>query len=356
MLPQFALINMNGRMYDPLLGRMLSADNVIHDPTGTQSYNRYSYVSNNPLKYTDPTGWDDYDPYNTIGSDGGGSGVSQGAASFFSLIFGNSGGIEAFDSWSGRGSSSDFGTYSAADWANAVTDINKGEASPDAPIISTGKVLQQKQQPDGSWVIVYREDGTGDIKSVKSSADGSVYSFIDPIATLGAMVQNSSVSVYSYNLAANGQAAASNLTASAGGGDKSSNWATSFSLFGDWLAGNNGGRLFNNDDYANELLSTPQAHDALAKYYINGVMQGSEQFGLSDYFKTLLSGNNATLQFVGTFDYLIDDQHDPDNLIMIINNTTSFASFLGHIPSYSWNWQNGPMSNFNQTYIIFIPK
>jgi RHS repeat-associated protein len=50
------LINMNGRMYDPLLGRMLSPDNYVQSPGFTQSYNRYSYCMNNPLKYTDPTG------------------------------------------------------------------------------------------------------------------------------------------------------------------------------------------------------------------------------------------------------------------------------------------------------------
>ena len=54
-LPQFALINMNGRMYDPVQGRMLSPDNYVM-PTGTQGYNRYSYANNNPLTYTDPSG------------------------------------------------------------------------------------------------------------------------------------------------------------------------------------------------------------------------------------------------------------------------------------------------------------
>lgn len=55
-LPQFALINMNGRMYDPLLGRMLSPDNFVQDPFSTQNFNRFSYVVNNPLKFTDPSG------------------------------------------------------------------------------------------------------------------------------------------------------------------------------------------------------------------------------------------------------------------------------------------------------------
>lgn len=55
-LRQFGLVNMNGRMYDPVQGRMLSPDNYVQQPDNTQSYNRYSYCINNPLKYTDPTG------------------------------------------------------------------------------------------------------------------------------------------------------------------------------------------------------------------------------------------------------------------------------------------------------------
>lgn len=55
-LDNFGLINMNGRMYDPVAARMLSPDSYIQLPYNTQSYNRYSYALNNPLKYNDPTG------------------------------------------------------------------------------------------------------------------------------------------------------------------------------------------------------------------------------------------------------------------------------------------------------------
>jgi RHS repeat-associated protein len=55
-LDEFGLINMNGRLYDPVVGRMLSPDNYVQSPDFSQSYNRYSYVWNNPLKYTDPSG------------------------------------------------------------------------------------------------------------------------------------------------------------------------------------------------------------------------------------------------------------------------------------------------------------
>ena len=55
---------MNGRIYDPLLGRFLSADIVVQNPGSLQSYNRYSYVMNNPLTLTDPSGFmsEPYDP------------------------------------------------------------------------------------------------------------------------------------------------------------------------------------------------------------------------------------------------------------------------------------------------------
>ena len=56
MLDELSLIHMSGRVYDPAIGRFLSADPHITDPTNAQSYNRYSYVWNNPLRFTDPTG------------------------------------------------------------------------------------------------------------------------------------------------------------------------------------------------------------------------------------------------------------------------------------------------------------
>jgi RHS repeat-associated protein len=60
-LTRFGLINMNARLYDPAVGRFLSPDPFVQMPDFSQSFNRYSYCLNNPLKYTDPNGenfWD----------------------------------------------------------------------------------------------------------------------------------------------------------------------------------------------------------------------------------------------------------------------------------------------------------
>ncbi len=55
-LPWFGLINMNARLYDPVLGRFLSPDPYVQMPDFTQNFNRYSYCLNNPLKYVDKDG------------------------------------------------------------------------------------------------------------------------------------------------------------------------------------------------------------------------------------------------------------------------------------------------------------
>jgi RHS repeat-associated protein len=83
-IDELGLINMNGRIYDPALGRFLSADPNVTYPEDMASYNRYSYVLNRPLGLTDPSG---YDPWFTENSAGKSSGVNYTAGlwSFGSL-------------------------------------------------------------------------------------------------------------------------------------------------------------------------------------------------------------------------------------------------------------------------------
>jgi RHS repeat-associated protein len=65
-IASLCLVNLNARLYDPTLGRFLSPDSIVPDPTDAQSYNRYAYVNNRPLSLTDPTGHQAGDPNGCI--------------------------------------------------------------------------------------------------------------------------------------------------------------------------------------------------------------------------------------------------------------------------------------------------
>lgn len=53
---RFGIINMNARLYDPILGRFFSPDPQVQSPFSTQGFNRYSYCGNNPVMYIDEDG------------------------------------------------------------------------------------------------------------------------------------------------------------------------------------------------------------------------------------------------------------------------------------------------------------
>lgn len=53
-----ALINMGGRLYEPRIGRFISPDPIVQVANDTQSFNRYSYVRDNPLTFYDPDGYE----------------------------------------------------------------------------------------------------------------------------------------------------------------------------------------------------------------------------------------------------------------------------------------------------------
>jgi RHS repeat-associated protein len=56
-MDHFKLINMNGRVYEPVTGQFLSPDPFVTDPSSTMGFNRYAYCNFNPLKYVDPSGY-----------------------------------------------------------------------------------------------------------------------------------------------------------------------------------------------------------------------------------------------------------------------------------------------------------
>ena len=87
-IPEVGLIHMNGRIYDPVLGKMLSADPTVPEPLASIGYNRYAYVNNNPLKYNDPTGYSpndapDIEEISVEGRQDTGGNMSYGSMSVF---------------------------------------------------------------------------------------------------------------------------------------------------------------------------------------------------------------------------------------------------------------------------------
>jgi RHS repeat-associated protein len=65
-LEELALIDMGGRVYDPVLGRFISADPTVQIAMGGQAFNPYTYGYNNPLGYIDPTGYFSFNPFKLI--------------------------------------------------------------------------------------------------------------------------------------------------------------------------------------------------------------------------------------------------------------------------------------------------
>lgn len=155
MLDQLDLVHMNGRVYDPLLGKFMSADPVIQDPTNGQNYNRYSYVLNNPTNLTDPTGFR-YEGYVT------GSNIYKKDAAYIdalvdtgNLSFSDANAIkDGINSAAGRPALANAGTRSEGE--------SKGSANTPPP--STGKasieleVKEQQREVDLRINLTYKDE------------------------------------------------------------------------------------------------------------------------------------------------------------------------------------------------------
>lgn len=122
-LQMFGLINMNARLYDPVLGRFLSPDPYVQSPDMSQNFNRYSYCLNNPLMHTDVTGeWIGIDDFliGAVGFVAGyvSSGLSTGNWGWSSV---KSGLMAAGAAWVGFNSSGmAAGTISSTTWNEAM--------------------------------------------------------------------------------------------------------------------------------------------------------------------------------------------------------------------------------------------
>ncbi|HEU4405315.1 MAG TPA: RHS repeat-associated core domain-containing protein [Polyangiaceae bacterium] len=116
--PELGLVNMKGRVYDPRLGRFLTPDPVVQAPTFSQSWNRYAYVFNNPLRFTDPSGFSTADPGQGIPSMPDFDEAAAWAASQAQSA--------AFNAWTDNWFAQQ---YAAANTAapNMIVDVNVGD-------------------------------------------------------------------------------------------------------------------------------------------------------------------------------------------------------------------------------------
>ena len=149
----FDLINMNGRMYDPVMSGFLSVDQYVQSPGNSQNFNRYAYCLNNPLRYVDPSGeliWESVLVGAFIGaftntasrlmsgsvnngaqfwvaagigaiSGGLGGAAGYGASAAVSNIFGNFGVIPGFLTNASGGFTSSFVSTSISSWCSGGT-------------------------------------------------------------------------------------------------------------------------------------------------------------------------------------------------------------------------------------------
>jgi len=313
---------MNGRFYDPIPARMLSADNYVQDPGNSQSYNRYAYVFNNPMKYTDPSGeigilaalgvaaivagvsylinagkngWE-IDPRKWTSGDGVGIGFTTNSAGTTNLYgFGNAGGV----SWTGGA---------------GINGDGFGGG------LSTFGQASYNQMPSA---------GTG------------------------------SINWNSVNNQRNADIANHQFEESSDFDNWSSNAVDIAFMTAAWVSGaripNGGSMYFVNDEITNALRNAPGIVQAREKYYKYETTSGDAPFGASGYWN---AKGDPVESFVGTFDYEIIKI---DNTLQFtITNRTSMSSFVPHPQGFyiwpdSWNPTSGPFSNFNQTYIFTEP-
>lgn len=145
-LDELQLIHMNGRVYDPVLARFMTPDPGVPHPLNLQSFNRYSYALNNPLRNIDPSGFcdeyytDDCDDYDTGYPTGGTNGTSGGTP--------GGTGIELVPG-TGSSSAGSVDTVGTTRGLGAAADLNLLQASFTNEAVCTGFTGNGQQTPNG---------------------------------------------------------------------------------------------------------------------------------------------------------------------------------------------------------------
>ena len=117
-----------------------------------------------------------------------------------------------------------------------------------------------------------------------------------------------------------------------------------------WITGISPNSTYQNDFIANSFRNSEGIVNARFNFYAHGVTTDRYDFGIE---ALMYAGFDPIEQFTGSYSYSIEVRGN--NLQYTITNTTSFASFLYHLWPYEWNWNYGPMGDFQQQYIFTEP-
>jgi len=312
MLDQLDLVHMNGRVYDPMIGKFMSGDPIITDPTNGQRYNRYSYVLNNPTNLTDPTGFME---------EGATTGQSS-ARPRTTLMGGGDWQIAYSSSESESGSSGTAGT-------RTETQSKIGSSSP------------TKTQLSSSGGGESANNGYVDAKAGSATAISGSIGRDKPSCDAGIQC----VEIVGRNP----------------NKEQNSGWGTAIRMTMDWATGRgSANRHFDASTSSTQnMMSARRVNEARAYFYkknaaalANGkplapVTGYKGEFGLADL--VWYAGLNPTQQFVGS--YRVDIFPAGDEQIRFeLSNNSSMKSFLYGIGP-AWERESAaPFGNMRQTY------
>jgi RHS repeat-associated protein len=404
------LVHLNGRVYDPLLARMTSADPTVTDPMIPQGWNRYSYVGNDPLAFTDPNGFSWLSSFFHSVSHAI-SGAVHAVTNFFqtnaiarailqiattaalAFILGPYGALASLQllgatvaAIAGAGGAMvatalSGGNLSQTLRAGVVAGITAlafygvGSAtnafagvSPDAPHITPGF-----DTPGAYAFNVAGHAAVGCLSSVASGGEcGSGALAAAAGASVGPLMAGqsfatklvvSSVAGGVGSVAGGGKFANGAITGAfgylfneCGGACFRRAWGQAALMTLGWATGlGPSDRYFGpGTDQVNDLMDSPIVARARDYYYANK----AEGESLTNYKGTfgidglIESGSSPTAQFVGSARVNIYSvaSEDATYLQFVVTNTSSLKSFLyGQGPAYAF----GPGSNTSQTYVWF---
>ena len=316
-----------GRVYDPVVGRFLSVDPVVGNPLSAQDYNGYSYCVNNPLKYTDPSG------YYTM-------------MNIFEFI------KTALDS--------DYGGH----W------VNNGDGNGSAVMFNSGDVSQagvNYNNVHDSWGYTQYPNGATATSSTTFSFNTTRFSITSGRGfSLGRRISDAFISNTTYGYKAISSCAQEFAESNVGSIKEVNDYwkkvETIADMTFDWGAGTGPKyRVFINDKIAKSLSNSFRVNEARQFYYnkytnssslVNTSVNGFKgSFGLEGLLR---AGLDPVEQFVGTCRINIFNV-DGNTLWFVLTNQTSMTSLLYDLGP-SWNRSSlKPGGNVFQMFIWSEP-